>query len=610
MGSLKYRCAVLAALVGTLIRGAGAGEVFQVPFTTDLTNDGSDPDLLPPATYGPDGPWQAVSMMLGSYQRPNRSIDFNGGPRVPMWPTDSIILQISEKAAGGKYDIHNGTASEPWYEFGNNGNNTAQLADYYANQTSEGVCVFDSVTLLNMRFDGAIYANANASIYAMNTTKVTLRDGTTYTPVVGNLALGRPIEFFLGTSILEQMKDDGLIASSSFGLHLGSVPLKQRGSLIFGGYDESRVIGPIAVFKWDDIGDPNIFLIDLNIGVETGRWPFNTTEIPSLWEKTTDEAGIAIAEYYGGKDGYIQAYPNAAVPGIYLPTPICANAAKHLPVTMDNRTGYYLWNTEDPTYWSIVNSGAYLAFTFADSSATNVTIKVPMTLLNLTLEAPIMPTPTPYFPCHDRAENVSYWELGRAFLQAAYFGINLDTNMTYLAQAPGPNMDQSIVRTLKPGETTLVSKPVSSFVDSWRGEWLALESDTPGGSSSTSKRGISGGAIAGIVVGVVVGVALLAAAGWFVWRKRNPQAKLPLNPVELHTGPQNRGAPKPYSEKDIKEVGDNFVHEAANSPIQEMESPAPRTLNEAPGSPGVYEMPADPYVAMDRRDRGERLSLL
>ncbi|KAK3348689.1 aspartic peptidase domain-containing protein [Lasiosphaeria hispida] len=605
----QYRCAAVAALFGALIRGSGASEVFQVPFTTDNPADGSDPAVRPPATYGPDGPWQAVWMMLGTYHRENLIDDFNGGPRVPMWPTGSLILQVAERAAGGVYDINNGTASEPWNEFGNGGDNDMRLADWYVNQTSEGVCVFDGVTLLNQRFDGSSTANANASIYAMNTTKVTLRDGTTYRPVVGNLALGRPIEYFLGTSIVEQMKNNGLIASSSFGLHMGSAPLKQRGSLILGGYDENRVIGPVAVFRME-LGEPIIFLIDVNIGVETGRWPFNATEIPSLWEKTTDLGGITVTEYFGGKEGYVVVSPNPAVPGIYLPTPVCANVAKYLPVTLDDRTGYYLWNTEDPTYWAIVNSGAYLAFTFADSSAANVTIKVPMTLLKLTLEAPIMSTPTAYFPCHDRAENATYWELGRAFLQAAFFGLSLDTNLTFLAQAPGPTLEQSVVRTLKPEDRTLVSQPDSAFVDSWRSQWLALESDTPGGSSS-SKKSISGGSIVGIIIGVVAGVALLAAAGWFAWRKRNLHTKLPFEPIELHTGGKNRGTPRPNgSEKDIKEVGDNPVHEIGNSPILEMESPAPRTLNEAPGSPGVYEMPADSFVAMDRRDKKEPLNLI
>ncbi|KAK4132200.1 hypothetical protein BT67DRAFT_93625 [Trichocladium antarcticum] len=181
-----------------------------------------------------------------------------------------------------------------------------------------------------------------------------------------------------GTSIIEQMKKTGLVTSNSFGLHTGSAALGQGGSLVIGGYEQNR------------LGTPFIFLAEVTIGVETGRWPFNTSErnMGGIWEGTTDAAGLRASSLLGGRIGSVVVSPNPAVPGIYLQGPTCANAAKHLPVKWDDRLKYYLWDTRDPAYWAIVNSGAYLGFVLADTQATNVTIKVPFKLLNLTLESP------------------------------------------------------------------------------------------------------------------------------------------------------------------------------------------------------------------------------
>lgn len=78
-----------------------------------------------------------------------------------------------------------------------------------------------------------------------------------------------------------------------------------------------------------------------------------------------------------------------------------------------------------------------LGFKFQkDSSNTHtIDIKVPFALLNLTLDYPLVDRPTPYFPC--MPTNRTYG-LGRAFLQAAFVGVNWGNGVGswFLAQCP------------------------------------------------------------------------------------------------------------------------------------------------------------------------------
>ena len=89
----------------------------------------------------------------------------------------------------------------------------------------------------------------NSSITAVEAWTIALPDGTNYSTQVGTLALrapGKGIQPFSnvpnfgnvsGQNISGYGKLDGNIPSNSFGLHYGSVPLNQPGSLVFGGYD-------------------------------------------------------------------------------------------------------------------------------------------------------------------------------------------------------------------------------------------------------------------------------------------------------------------------------------------------------------------------------------
>ncbi|KAH8665111.1 hypothetical protein BGZ60DRAFT_529454 [Tricladium varicosporioides] len=157
-----------------------------------------------------------------------------------------------------------------------------------------------------------------------------------------------------------------------------------------------------------------------------------------------------------------------------------------------------------------------------------MTVNVPFRLLNLTLTALLMTTPTQYFPC--RAETKYDHRLGRAFLQAAFVGVNwmaYDGKAAwFLAQAPDPTFQVNL-RTDKTqaSSTNLPTSPDTS----------ASASSTPSASSNPISpvvtSGMSIGAKAGVGVGTTVGVLFVLLVASSLWRhERSKKLKLSTPP--------------------------------------------------------------------------------
>ncbi|KAE8422776.1 hypothetical protein BDV36DRAFT_290947 [Aspergillus pseudocaelatus] len=180
----------------------------------------------------------------------------------------------------------------------------------------------------------------------------------------------------------------------SYGVHIGSVPLGIPESLVLGGYDKNRVLGDVSTQSYSS-GDLPIDLLDLKIGVVSGDSPWTVT-----------------------------VFASGANPYIYLPHITCEDIAAELPITDHPEYGLYFWNTEAKRYSDIVSAPTYLGFTFSKNGLNNayITINVPFSLLNLTLEAPL----------------------------AVFVGVNWGPHQGswFLAYAPGRNI---------PGTTTVVT---------------------------------------------------------------------------------------------------------------------------------------------------------
>ncbi|WYZ40813.1 hypothetical protein EsH8_IV_001154 [Colletotrichum jinshuiense] len=444
---------------------------------------------------------------------------------------------------------------------------------------------------------------------------------TTYDDeIVGTLGLGKTDNqesqsnikstYGMPDTVLEQMTRGRVISTASWYMHMASVSLGQSPSLTLGGYERNRALGDIGTFPMDE-ELPRVFLIDVALGVETGGSPFTNEYAGSVWQGIgNDERGKNLVKSSGGPTGSAMVLPNAAVPYIYLPPGTCEAAAAQIPVKWNEHLGLYLWDENQPTLVSrLINSPAYMAFTFSDEDATNITVKVPFKLLNLTLNR----SPSRdwqyrhqlYWPCKpwditykDDAESggENRWQLGRAFLQGAFVGFNYVRGKFYMAQAPGPDMGQHV--TLDDNLTTIYSDPSMTFAESWKSSWAELPTHSeevgPEYEYFDEPADLGRGPKAVIAVGAVICAVALFASIYLIRRRvqRQKQSRAADDDGGVFTG----GKP---------EMDGQGVHEAkplnATAPselngigLAEMPSPTTPLIYDGLHRDGlVYELPAE-----------------
>lgn len=256
----------------------------------------------------------------------------------------------------------------------------------------------------------------------------------------------------------------------------------------------------------------------------TGDSPFNFTSKSGLLAQGNTTLASA---------GSVEVRVTPIEPYLYLPPSTCQAIAAELPVSYNAALGLYLWETTSSLYENIVSSPSYLGFTFryggGGSDAQNLTIKVPFMLLNLTLEPPLVAAPVPYFPCSPITSG--YMQLGRAFLQAAFMGINFRENYAgswFLAQAPGPNISSPNIVGIATNDDALLGSDLV-WEDTWTGVWTPISGDsaatsTPGSGSSTvsDSQSSTNGTSTGLITGLSVGLSLLglAVVGLGLWWRR------------------------------------------------------------------------------------------
>ncbi|KAI6821078.1 hypothetical protein KC340_g11228 [Hortaea werneckii] len=313
----------------------------------------------------------------------------------------------------------------------------------------------------------------------------------------------------------------GYIPSVSYGLHVGSVVANVTPSLILGGYDSSRILTPPLV------SDSRSFsLTGISLNVTEGDDAY-------ISEQSLPLTGLLQAN--GSSVDSVDIYPDPGLPYMYLPRETCDAIAEHLPVEYNSDFNLYFWNTEDENYHKILTSPHVLAFSFSAGDS-ETTINIPLALMNLTLDYPLVSESTPYFPCSPWTPNSAPYHLGRSFLQGAFLGQNWNSSKLFLAQAPGPGaMARSLKMIAYTDEDIESATNAPSWDSTWSGTLTALqteESQTPVVDTEDPDDGLSGGAIAGIVVGVVAGVAIIAGALFWVLRKRRQSARAHLGGQE------------------------------------------------------------------------------
>ncbi|KAH6688880.1 aspartic peptidase domain-containing protein [Plectosphaerella plurivora] len=496
------------------------------------TADGSTTTECP--LYGPDGPWQTFDLV------PNYGVLDNGRwgiEPIPVFPDgDTVTELMSDKMEPYMYSVSQSIRLGADNEGSISLQSTVWGGIDSRARTTSGTGYTANIGLFPRDAEGGEIVNASIVVFDSWTYEIGSVP-TRYNATVGKLGLG-PVQrghqsYVDGTrpGLLNQLKSTGAVTSEFWSLHLGSAWLRQSSSLVLGGYEQNRVLGDVAVFDmWRGI--PRIALVDIFLGVEMGSSPFDGAA-GSLWRLVSEDEnplGEEVRKKHRAPPGSISIIPNPSVPFISLPPSICNAIAARLPVTWRDSFGLFTWDVDDPRFKRIVDSPAYLGFVFSDWEARNHTIKIPFKLLNLTLEAPIVDAknPTRYFPCQPMTQTrEGIYQLGRAFLQGAFVGFNYEKNVVYLAQGPGPNMAQSVLRTLEVNDDMPRSNTIDSFAESWMASWTVLESDSSEGSSSgdgdadgQGQGGVlSAGAKAGAAVGAVCGLVLVVVMAGFFWRR-------------------------------------------------------------------------------------------
>ena len=560
--------------------------------------------------FGPDGPWQAVQVTVGTD---------DGATQVSLYPGGSFDSDIITSmfcndtttscaaAKGGLYDPTKSPTAD-YQSIGAQGSISSWGGDHAMNLTGQGVFTLDTMKIGS---DSTAFPMPKTVFSSIVSTNTQLPNGSYYPTRLGNLALGspNPVQTFNGPNntnvtgnlLTGYLRTSNAIPSSSFGLHIGSVSMGHPASLILGGYDKSRVLGNVGAFDTTGPGgNPILQMVDATIGVETGGTPFNTTSIGSL--------------YRAGGNATVSVNVNPLVPYMFLPFGMCEAIAQWLPVTYQKGPGLYTWNTNDYRYKAIINSPAYLSFTFQQSTSSNLTIKVPFSLLNLTLESPIVATPRPYFPCKPyQAQGDDSWYLGRAFLQAAYLSINWEQNKFFLAQASGPGSGPSSVSTIQPSDATLESGPETDFLATWKSKWVVLPANTSSTADNTTSilpangptnTGLSTAAVAGIGAGVGA-AALIAILGIILFcLRRRKRRQASQGPIILPSGGMNEKPLPPVDQKQgFNSFNPQFRHEMEVPPAEMF---APKVVHEASGQTMIHEAPTNVAYEIDSYEVGGR----
>ena len=497
--------------------------------------DAPVPLQLLPSTeiYGPDGPWQAVSVQVGS---PGQKINLYPGGTYGSWIFTNEACDGMKKSPCGSGGLFNpsksGTIDESSILW--SADSPTTISDFTSNaldiQYSNASYILDQL-IIGTTSTSAGWSIANLSIIMVSNISVVYPNGIPYPLQLGELSLGAasanrtfstdqgepPVNASLVPGYLAEQN---IISSSSFGLHIGSAALRLPLSLWFGGYDASRIVGPVLSRSFTAEMQFEIDLFDIGIGVDDGGSPF----------PYSSQSGFLASGNYSILDSIsVAIYP--ATPYLNLPYSTCAAIAKELPVTYSSQYGLYFWNVQDPQCTKIVNSPTYLSFIFYS----NMTIKVLFKLLNLTLEAPLISEPTQYFPCQPpQSPLASSYSLGRAFLQAAFVRVNWESGngKWFLAQAPGPDIGN--VPNQMPITSTTISATPDDWASTWKGELTPLL--LPGAASSSpsisaharpteKSRHLAPGADAGIAIGATCAFMIALIIDLICYRRRKSQSR-------------------------------------------------------------------------------------
>lgn len=526
---------------------------FRVPFATDKT-------------FGHDGPWNAVEIGIGEppqymhFIPGGRDATEVLGPKVCDQVEGSRNIPFASCPAKDGGNIYDETKDSSLIKASKeDGSKVGRYSFHYIDVVHENVC-FSKMTIGKGRSRVEL-ENANISI---RETSIDNLDGK-IPSALGKFSLGANPKYQAGyevegskksviaqgKSMINQLAEDGKMATRMVNLHIGAAGHKQQGSMIFGGYEKGRMMRPPGRIKDQaDVGYFNAIIEKIALkrmdAVESNNDRSKDATLVDVPNLQIEDGNNVDLEFQW--------------PYMYLQPHICDALAERLPITYQRAYKLYLWD-------EIPKEALYLEFTF-DSLPKKVVIRVPMPLLQLDLTDLVMGEGkgAKYFPCRHKDKGFKRGTLGRAFFQAVNFVYDWDTGNFWLGQAPGPNGKNGIkdqsgeITELKVNQKELDAageEGDGKWEESWAGIWdpileeknktggliekggdnlkdekskSELGANKDGDKKSNDDGGLSTGAVAGIAVGVAFGVTLTLIAAFILFcrrQKRNNHHMLP-----------------------------------------------------------------------------------
>ncbi|KUJ21618.1 acid protease [Mollisia scopiformis] len=307
-------------------------------------------------------------------------------------------------------------------------------------------------------------------------------------------------------SFSDTLYSNGTISSMSWSYTAGAYyRLKSIfGSLIFGGYDESRFTPNDVIFTMT--GD------NLRDIVVTIRSIISTTSSGNTTLMSAPEF----------------AFIDSAVPELWLPTTVCQAFEKAFGLTLDSASGLYLINAS--THSNLQSLNPNITFTLANQKSGGATVDfvLPYAAFDLNVTEPVLTNSTSfYFPIRSTDDD-SLYTLGRTFLQETYVTAHYNSRTFNVSQSIFDDSASPTVIALPANLPTSTSTAPSST------------SSTPGsksGSASTGSSKLSGGGIAGITVGILLAALLAAFLLFCIFRRRRTNREAAIRRDEEAKGP-------------------------------------------------------------------------
>ena len=277
-------------------------------------------------------------------------------------------------------------------------------------------------------------------------------------------------------SLVEKLANQSLIPSHSWSYTAGASYRDYTGSLVLGGYDDTRIEANSTTHY---ALPPSTDITQLQVSLASIAFAFNNGT----------EASIPVSK---------TVVIDSTLPYIYLPSDVCDDLARRLSLTYNEPPDLFTLDADAVAANKEAIQQIRITVGDTQNSGNTSSITFPYEAFDLNATWPFFDQgqSQPFFPIR-RASGDTYI-LGRAFLQEAHLSVDWERAYFNLSQAAFPS-----TRT----EPNLVPIYNVSTIE----DGTAL----PAAQRTSPSSGISGGAIAGLVIGVLAAVALIV--GLFFW---------------------------------------------------------------------------------------------